>query len=73
MCTEITTPKRVAFEPFVAVTTYVFVAVVVVGLPLITPVVAFMLKPTGNDGLTEYPVGVPVIVGDKGVIAEVEI
>jgi hypothetical protein len=42
---------------------------VAVGVPLITPVVAFNARPAGNAGVTVYPVTVPVTVGDRAVIA----
>ena len=39
-------------EALEAVTTYPAVAVTTAGVPLITPVVAFRLRPVGSAGLT---------------------
>ena len=41
-----------------------------VGVPLITPVLVFKLKPVGNTGLTEYEVGAPpLLLGELLVMA----
>ena len=40
-----------------------------VGVPEITPVLVFKLKPAGNAGLMEYEVTVPVTVGELLEIA----
>ena len=50
--TVIITPKVVLPVALVAFTVYVAVPVVVVGVPLITPVEVLRLRPAGSDGLT---------------------
>jgi hypothetical protein len=47
------TPKVVLPPVLVAVTVYVAIEVVAVGVPEITPVVVFNERPVGNAGLTE--------------------
>ena len=51
--TVIETPKVVEPPVFVAVTVYVAIDVIAVGIPEITPVVVFNERPAGSEGLTE--------------------
>ena len=62
----ILTPLVVDPQELVAVTVYVAVATpaVVVGVPVISPVVVFNDKPAGNAGDTEYDVGAPPPLND---------
>ena len=48
-----------ATPPTVAVVVYFVNAEVAVGVPVITQVVVFKVKPEGSDGDTEQTVGVP--------------
>jgi hypothetical protein len=53
---------------FVAVIVYVERFATTVGVPEIIPVDVSNVRPAGKSGRTVYETGVPVIVGDSGVI-----
>ena len=63
--------EAVANPPvLVAVTVYAAVAVIAVGVPVITPVVVLKLSPAGSAGETEYETtGPPPLLGVLLVIA----
>lgn len=70
LATSIVTSAVALPAVFVAVTVYVSVAVMVVGVPAMTPVAPFILRPAGRLGLTlQLSTVPPPFVGDKLLIA----
>ena len=68
--TVITIPKDVLPPELAAVTVYVPIGVIAVGVPEIIPVVVSKDNPAGSAGEIEYPETVPEIVGFKAAMAE---